>query len=69
MSKPVSDEDRAMMDEWLKHNKVTKVKSKPMAPELGISNITWGQKATKVKKPKKPKKPKTKGKDDSNEKF
>jgi hypothetical protein len=39
-----------MMDEWLKKNKVTVGKTKPMPSELGISNITWNNKLTKAEK-------------------
>lgn len=48
--KGVSDEDRKAMDEWLKNNKVTVGKTKPMPPELGISNNTWNNKLTKAEK-------------------
>jgi len=46
----LSAEDKKMMDEWLKKNKVTVGKTKPMPPELGISNITWNNKLTRAEK-------------------
>ena len=39
-----------MKQEWLKTNEVKVGKTKPMPPELGISNITWNNKLTKAEK-------------------
>jgi|TARA_B110000305_G_C19031451_1_gene443953 hypothetical protein len=46
----ISEEDRIAMQEWLKTNEVKVGKTKPMPPELGISNITWNNKLTRAEK-------------------
>jgi hypothetical protein len=48
---PKKNTDQAMIDAFLKKGgKVTKGKTKPMPPELGISNSTWNNKPTKAEK-------------------
>ena len=46
----ISEEDRIAMQEWLNTNEVKVGKTKPMPPELGISNITWNNKLTRAEK-------------------
>ena len=48
---PRANTDQALIDAFLnKGGTVTKGKTKPMAPELGISNNSWNQKLTKDEK-------------------
>ena len=50
-SQPKSKTDQAMIDEFLnKGGKITKGKTKPMPNELGISNVSWNKKLTKIEK-------------------
>lgn len=43
--------DADLIAEFLKKGgKITKCKTKPMPDELGISNVVWGKKLTKVEK-------------------
>ncbi len=50
-AKPVDDELERMKAEFLaKGGEITKGKTKPMPPELGISNSTWNNKLTKAEK-------------------
>ena len=48
-AKPVDDELERMKAEFLaKGGEITKGKTKPMPPELGISNSSWNNKLTKA---------------------
>ena len=48
---PKSTTDDALIQEFLKKGgEVTKGKTKPMKPELGISKNVWGQTLTKEEK-------------------
>jgi len=48
---PVDDELERMKAEFLaKGGEITKGKTKPMPPELGISNSSWNNKLTKAEK-------------------
>ena len=50
-AKPKDDELERMKAEFLaKGGEVTKGKTKPMPPELGISNSSWNNKLTKAEK-------------------
>jgi hypothetical protein len=50
-AKPVDDELERMKAEFLaKGGEITKGKTKPMPPELGISNSSWNNKLTKAEK-------------------
>ena len=50
-AKPKDDELERMKAEFLaKGGEITKGKTKPMPPELGISNSTWNNKLTKAEK-------------------
>jgi hypothetical protein len=48
---PKKTTDQALIDAFLNNGgTVTKGKTKPMPPELGISNSTWNNKPTKAEK-------------------
>ena len=50
-AKPVDDELERMKAEFLaKGGEITKGKTKPMPPALGISNSSWNNKLTKGEK-------------------
>jgi|TARA_R110001606_G_scaffold119189_2_gene250089 hypothetical protein len=50
-AKPKDDELERMKAEFLaKGGEITKGKTKPMPPELGISNSSWNNKLTKAEK-------------------
>jgi len=50
-AKPTDDELERMKAEFLaKGGEITKGKTKPMPPELGISNSSWNNKLTKAEK-------------------
>jgi len=50
-AKPVDDELERMKAEFLaRGGEITKGKTKPMPPELGISNSSWNNKLTKAEK-------------------
>jgi hypothetical protein len=50
-AKPVDEELERMKAEFLaKGGEITKGKTKPMPPELGISNSSWNNKLTKAEK-------------------
>ena len=50
-NKPKDKETEDLVAQFLaKGGEVTKVKTKAMAPELGISNNTWNNKLTKAEK-------------------
>ncbi len=50
-SQPKPKTDQAIIDAYLKNGgKITKGKTKPMPNELGISNVSWNNKLTKIEK-------------------